>query len=259
MFLFCSYYAPSEKAMPSFDQTPGRPESFAYKVNWFAVKASDPTSVLDALEFGEATPANWASGLAVVYGDDPWVFASPSVSGWILVVGSSLPYPTNETHHDIGKRFDVLFSRLMQRFDDVQFFGSHRVVGFVTWARALNGKPIRVFSYADEIMANLGEQTPEEAKLGFANLGGLSPSDALDEMFRVAGEQHSEQEALVASGIPQREARARVLQNRRDAIPDETDVVDLAALWSIDPSRLSDQDHPIGLGLAARLPKNFAQ
>jgi hypothetical protein len=58
------------------------------------------------------------------------------------------------------------------------------VVGFVTWARALNGKPIRVFSYADEIMANIGEQTPEEAKLGFANLGGLSLSDALDEMFK---------------------------------------------------------------------------
>jgi len=147
----------------------------------------------------------------------------------------------------------------MKRFDDVQFFGSHRVVGFVAWARALNGKPIRVFSYADEIMANVGEQTPEEAKLGFANLGGLSLSDALDEMFRIADEQHSEQETLVASGVPQREARTRVLQNRRDAIPDETDVVDLAALWSIDPSRLSDQDHPVGLGLATRLPKNFAQ
>jgi hypothetical protein len=259
MFLFCSYHARWEEAMPLFDQTPDKPQPFGFKVNWFAVKASDPASVLDALEFGEATPANWASGLAVVYGDDAWVFASPSVSGWILVVGSSLPYPTNETHHDIGKRFDVLFSRLMKRFDDVQFFGSHRVVGFVTWARALNGKPIRVFSYADEITANIGEQTPEEAKLGFANLGGLSLSDALDEMFRIAGEQHSEEEALVASGVPQREARAKVLQNCRDAIPGETDVVDLAALWSIDPSRLSDQDHPAGLGLAARLPKNFTQ
>jgi hypothetical protein len=148
---------------------------------------------------------------------------------------------------------------LMKRFDDVQFFGSQRVVGFVAWARALNGKPIRVFSYADEIMANVGEQTPEEAKLGFANLGGLSLSDALDEMFRIADEQHSELEALVTSGLPRREARARVLQNRRDAIPDETDVVDLAGLWSIDPSRLSDQDHPVGLGLAARLPKSLSQ
>ena len=174
--------------MASFDQTPGRPKSFAYKVNWFAVKASDPASVLDALEFGEATPANWASGLAAVYGDDPWVFASPSVSGWILVVSSSLPYPTNETHHDIGKRFEVLFSRLMKRFDDVQFFGSHRVVGFVTWARAAERQADTCLFFArDEIMANVGEQTPEEAKLGLCQSGGLSLSDALDEIFQNSG------------------------------------------------------------------------
>jgi len=249
--------------MPSFDQTPDKPEPFGFKVSWFAVKTSDPASVLDALEFGEATPANWASGLEAAYGqshkDDPWVFISPPVSGWVLVVGFSLPYPTIETHHDIGKRFDVLFSRLMKRFDDVQFFGSYRVVGFVAWARALNGKPTRIFAYADEVMANFGEQTPEEAKLGFANFSGLSPSEALDVMFRIAEEQARERDTLIASGLPRREARARVGQHGRDAIPDEIDVVDLAALWSIDPSRLSNENCQPGLGLAARLPKDLAQ
>jgi hypothetical protein len=250
-------------AMPSLDLTPDKPQPFGFKVLWFAVKTSDPTSVLDALEFGEATPSNWASGLAAVYGDsksgEAWVFASPPVSGWILVVSSSLPYPTNEIHHDTGKKFDVLFSRLMKHFDDVQFFGSNRVAGFVAWARALNGKPIRIFAYADEVMANVGEQTSEEAKLGFANFGGLSPSDALDEMFRIAEEREKVRNTLVAGGLSQREARARVRQNGRDAIPDERDVVDLAALWSVDPTQLSDQDHLLGLGLAARLPKNLTQ
>ncbi len=249
--------------MPSFDQTLDKPEVFGFKVSWFAVKAADPAAVLDALEFGEATPANWASGLAAAYGNpqsnDARVFVSPAVSGWVLVVSRRLPYPTIETHHDIGKRFDVLFSRLMKRFDDVQFFGSHRVVGFVTWARALDGKPVRIFGFADEVMANFGEQTPEEAKLGFVNLSGLSPSEALDEIFRIADEQDAEQEALVATGLSRREARARVLQKGRHALHDETDVVDLAALWSIDPSRLSDRDHPLGLGLVARLPENLAQ
>jgi hypothetical protein len=37
------------------------------------------------------------------------------------------------------------------------------------------------------------------------------------------------------------------------------DVVNLAGLWSIDPSQLSDQDHPPGLGLAARLPDDLRQ
>jgi hypothetical protein len=249
--------------MPTFDQTPDKPEAFGFKISWFAVKASDPAAVLDALEFKEAMPANWASGLAAAYRDgqsrECWAFVSPPVSGWVLVASSSLPYPTNEAHHDIGRRFDVLFSRLMQRFDDVQFFGSHRVVDFVSRARALNGKPVRIFGCADEVMANFGERTPEEANLGFANLSGLSQSEALDEIFRIAEQQDAEREALVAIGLSRREARARVLQKGRDAIPDETDAVDLAALWSIDPSRLSEQDHPPGLGLAVRLPEDLAQ
>jgi len=63
--------------MPSFDQTPDKPQSFGYKVSWFAVKTSDTASVLDALEFGEAMPANWASGIAgALPFEGPWVFAS---------------------------------------------------------------------------------------------------------------------------------------------------------------------------------------
>ncbi len=248
--------------MRSFNQTPDKPRSFGYKVNWFALKTSDPAAVLDALELGEATPANWESGLAAVYGSDPWVFVSPPVDGWVLAVSSSFPYPTVETHHDIGEKFDVLFSHLMKRFDDVQFYGSHRVVDFVVWARALNGKPLRIFAYAgggEGVLANVGEQTSEEAKLRLANLTGLSPSAAEDETFRIAEEQDAEESRLVASGLSPREARARIRQNGPKPFPSETDVVELAALWSIDPLELSEQDHPLGLGLAARLPENLAQ
>jgi hypothetical protein len=205
--------------MPSFNRTPDDPQPFGFKINWLALRTPDPGAVVDALELREATPANWESGLAAVYDskrDDAWVFVSPPVGGWVLAVSVSLPYPTEESHHDIGKKFDVLFSRLMKRFDDVQFYGSHRVVDFVAWARALNGKPVRMFAYAgggDCVLANVGEQTPEEAKLRFADLTGLSPSDALDEMSRRADEQHAEQDALVASGLSRREAIARVRQN----------------------------------------------
>jgi hypothetical protein len=171
-----------------------------------------------------------------------------------LAAGFWLPYPVAiEPHLEIGRKFDVLFSRLMRRFDDVQFFGSYRVVGFAAWARAVKGKPSRLFAYADgEVLANAGDQTTEEAKLRFANLTGLSPSGARDRIFKIAEEQEAEESALVASGLSPREARARARQDRRDAIPDEQDVVDLAALWSIDPTQLSNQDHPPGLGLACR-------
>lgn len=69
--------------MPDFDRTPDSPKEFGFKTSWFAVKAFDPASVLDALEFGPAIPAIWASSLAVTYGSsqdsEAWVFASPPI------------------------------------------------------------------------------------------------------------------------------------------------------------------------------------
>jgi hypothetical protein len=110
--------------MRSFDQTPDKPQPFGFKVNWLALKTSDPLAVVDALDLKETTPANWESGLAVVYEYDPWIFVSPPVGGWVLAVGVSLPYPTLETQHDIGRKFDAMFLRLMSRFTDVQFMGA---------------------------------------------------------------------------------------------------------------------------------------
>src|SRR5262249_41136620 len=151
-----------------------------------------------------------------------------------------LPYPASiEPEREIGRKFDVLFSRLMKQFEDVQFFGSYRVVDFAAWARALRGKSVRTFAYADgEAFANLGEQTPEEAKLRFANLTGLSPPDAQDKILKMAKEQRAEVDAFVARGLSSSEARARVRQNGR-AFPREQDVVELAAMWSINPTRIS--------------------
>jgi hypothetical protein len=247
------------------NQTPDKPQSFGYKVSWLGLKTSDPAAVLDALELGEATPTNWESGLAAVYDSersDACVFVSPPVGGWVFAVSGWLPYPTVETHHDIGEKFDALFSRLMKRFDDVQFFGSHRVVDFVAWAHAFNGKPMRVFAWvgsAGAVLANIGEQTLEEAKLGLANLTGLSPAEAGDEIFKMAEQQDAEVDALVATGFSRRDALTRVRQSSGHAFPDENDVVELAALWSIDPMELSEQDHPPSLGLAARLPEHLIQ
>jgi hypothetical protein len=250
----------------SFDQTPDKPQAFGYKVSWFAVKATDPAIVIDVLQVSGATPANWASGLAVACPDefssvgDRWIFVTPPSNGWVLVVGSWLPYPTLEAHHDIGRKFDVLYSRLMARFDDVQFFGSHRVSDFCAWARAVKGTPTRIFVYADgQVLMNLGDQTSDEAKLGLPNLTGLSPSDAGDAIFRAAEELDAEEEKLIASGLSEGEARTKVRAKGRHAFPDESDVIELAGIWSVDPTQLADDDHPAGVGLAAVQPEIMSQ
>lgn len=125
--------------MPSFNRTPDKPQPFGFKVNWLALRTSDPSAVVDALELGEATPANWESGLAAVYSskrDDAWVFVSPPVGGWVLAVSWLLPYPTVQSHDDAGRKFDALFSRLMNRFDDVQFMEA------TAWLTSLLGRAL---------------------------------------------------------------------------------------------------------------------
>jgi hypothetical protein len=245
--------------MRALNQTPDKPESFGYKVLWFAIKTPDPAAVIDALQLTEAKPANWASGLATAYessrSDDPWVFVSPPVEGWVFAISLSLPYPAVESHHGIGQKFDIALSRLIERFGDVQFFGSHRVSGFCTWARATKGMLERAFTFGDEVVMNFGQQTPEEAELDFADISGLSEFDAENRLSAIVGEQIEHEERLEAEGLSHEEARERVRENGRFPFPDEGDVVELAGLWSIDPTHLSEQDHPVGLGLVARLPE----
>ncbi len=159
---------------------------------------------------------------------DSWIFVSPPIAGWVLAVSTSWAYPVaadaesqSEYQHGIGRRFDVLFSRLMKKLDDLQFFGSHRVADFVTWARAVNSKTTRIFAWSGsdgEVLANFGEQTPEEAKLGFLNLSGLSPPDARDRIFAVA-EEHNRPRRTRSSQADFREKRRWQSVEKRAAVP----------------------------------------
>lgn len=256
---------------PHFDSTPDLPETFGYKIKWFAVRADHPAAVLEALGIVAEAPANWACGMAAAYrwssaeNATKWVFASPAVEGWVFLMGVSLPYPINTIdgdHCGIGRAFDVVFARLKSRFEEVQFFGSHRVVGFVAWARAIRGTPERVFAYGDgDVYANIGEQSPEEGALGFPRLDGLSAFDATDRIFELADEQSARRDALVASGVPAREALVQSREGKADALPDEEDVVKLAGLWSVDPRQLDEpgRAQEPGVGLVARLPEGLAR
>ena len=117
-----------------------------------------------------------------------------------------------------------------------------------------------MFAWADgQVVMNVGEQTPDEAKLGLPDLSGLSPMDAGDRIFSMAEEQDEEEEKLVATGLSREDAQTRVRADGGHAFPDENDVIELAARWSIDPTLLSEQDHPSGVGLAVRLPEGMRQ
>lgn len=253
-------------AQPTLDATPDLPKAFGYKVSWFAVRTQEPRRVVEALGLGGGAAANWKSGTEAAYRqpagtEAPRVFVSPPIGAWVFVVGASLPFPDGDGSAEARKRapFYELFHRLSQAFGDVQFFGSHRVVGLAAWARASQGKVTRAFAFADgSVYANVGPQSAEERQLGFADLAELAPAPATDRLFAIAQQRDEAAEKLVANGMPPTEATARIRRTGRHPIPDEDDVIELAARWSVNPDTFPPSGSSLGAGVVIDLPKRFA-
>jgi hypothetical protein len=235
---------PSTSAQPTnpgkhWDATPDTPVSFGYKVCWLTIRTRDTAAVVRALRLKDARAANWKTGIAAAY-EANLAFVAPALDGWTFVVGRDLPPPDGNGPGEPagGLAFGHMFSKLSAQFPEVQFFGSHRVSGFVAWVRAKGGHVERVFSFADgTVFANFGPQSAEERALGFFDISGLAPDDAARALFAAAEARNSQQEDLVKAGKSAKEARASVKQTGRDPLPDEQDVVDLARGWSgIDPT-----------------------
>lgn len=253
----------------AIDETPDSPEGFGYKVNWFAVKTIDPQLVATSLGLNGLRRANWASGISAAYSISTKpaakrsVFISPPVKGWILVVSNSLPYPDKRVaagNTEIDSRFEAMFKKLASSFEDVQFFGSYRVVGFEAWARARAGKIERFFCYADgEVYANYGLQTAAEKQLKFADLSNMSPEIATSTIFSLVEKREAEEARLVATGLSFEEARRKSNQHQRGPIPTEGDAMAIAGQWSIDPTRIEELKLPASTGFVAVLPSHMQQ
>src|SRR5882762_6666595 len=61
---------------------------------WLAMKSNNPQAVQKALGLHNPTPCSWTEGMARV--SDQKLFVSPPVNGWVLVVGSLLPDPSED-------------------------------------------------------------------------------------------------------------------------------------------------------------------
>jgi len=231
--------------MPALQAEPDHPINFGFKICWFAIRTTDGAAIGRILGLRNQQPANWASGIAFAY-DAPEpkskfakVFVSPPVDGWTLVIGFGLPYPadvSSEANLRIGRDFRRHFLNLASHFDDVQFFGTYRVVGFNAWARARGGHVERVFSMSDgEVLANEGPQSSEEAHLGLLDLGNQAPVKATAFLFEHMSSRRSQGQ-------------------ERSPIPDEQDTIDMAGAWSIDPTQLESMMQSKGVGLVGLLP-----
>jgi hypothetical protein len=125
---------------------------------WLAIKNRNLLSVQSALGLHNPRRCSWMEGLS--RDGDRKVFVSPPVSGWILVIGSALPDPSDDV--DLCFRFLMDLSR---KLGHVQYFASHAVLDHHTWAQTENGRVLRAYAWAGRTLWNQGEPTPAESDL----------------------------------------------------------------------------------------------
>lgn len=209
-----------------FATTPDVPHGFGYKMAWLAFRTRDTAAVVDALGLVAPQPANWNSGIGTVYDGElgeRHVFVTPPVNGWTFVVGLSLPHPVGRQFVD---KLTPLMVGLGGRFIEIQYYFSYPLLDFFAWARVADGRLVRAFAIGDEgIVWSKGKPTPDERSLGL-------------KMFELRG----------ISGRRGDAGGELILH------PTEDHVMRLAERWSLDPTRLGENDAPPALGFVALAP-----
>lgn len=180
--------------------TPLRFATFEQPCRWLAIKAVNASVVQAALHLHRPTPCSWEEGLAEAHEDK--LFISPPMSGWVLVVGSGLPEPSE----DPDRCFHFL-TGLSRKLGHVQFFSANRVVQHHCWALLEKGRVFRAYAWGGETLWNQGPVTAAEKDLEMLCL-------------EYAAEQ---------SPFALREAMAANVEK----------VNQLAARWSVDPCAVS--------------------
>jgi hypothetical protein len=203
---------------------PDSPQSFGYKMAWFAIPTEDSASLISAFGFRNAIPANWKVGVQTAYSDLGHAFVTPPVDGWTLVLGLGLPSFDTEKR---TREFLALIDTFAASFPDFYYFGTHRVVDFHGWVRVSDGKIQRAYAYLGERGETLyesGNKTEEEIALGF---------DFFDERSQeAASKDYFEREDL--------------------RYPNEEDVMRISAAWTINTQTL-DQRTEKGIGFLAEI------
>jgi hypothetical protein len=180
--------------------------SFGFKTTWLAVRDRPAAEVADALGLTETSVARWDEGVDLAY--QAGVFVTPPVDGWTLAHGRR-----DLSAGPMDPGFEEWVTALSRRLGEVQVFTNDRVGSHYGWAWAKDGVIVRAFAVSGgPLPVFLGAVTAAEILLG----RGLRTY--ADEDWQEWGEE--EWDAWYAQE------------------PNEFDVLKIAGLWSVDPSRI---------------------
>lgn len=203
---------------PDISRAPDVPMPFGYNMAWLAVRTDDRARLCRLLGLKRTHRTNWQSGITAIYDNryaESHVFVTPTVSGWTFVVGLALPHP-------VGRRFAdkclPLVQQLGRHFEEVQYYFSYPPIGFFAWLRIAEGRLLRAYAVGDEgVLWNKGRAIKAEPVL------------------------------------PARKIKKKVPETRPE--PCEADVIRLAGMWGLDPTKLDERDLPPALGWIAPVPE----
>jgi len=134
------------------------PPLFERPSRWLAVRSANPAAVQAALNLHHPVPCSWEQGLVEAREDK--LFVSPTIGGWVFVVGPGLPEPSEDVD------WCYLFLReLSAKLGNVQFYSVNRVLNHHAWALLEDGEVYRAYAWAGETLWNEGFITAAEKEL----------------------------------------------------------------------------------------------
>lgn len=194
---------------------------FNLPTRWLAVRGAHPAAVQAALGLNNPLPCSWEEGLAAT--NEHKLFISPSIRGWVLVMGSNLPEPGD----DVDKCFRFVMN-LSRKLGHVQYFSLNRAVNHHTWVQVEHGVVLRAYSWAGRTQWNQGVMTRAEVDL------------------RLKCHDYDEGEERIDFGRPDPAA----LNTERLPL--------LAARWSLDPTSIDPRMLKENQGIAGQLSRSKA-
>lgn len=199
-------------------ETLDHPKSFGGKIFWITIKSDNPNEIAEALSLTDTKKANWETGLDIAYNSNESLFVSPSVDGWVFIIGNAIGGVINRVNsntNDINEKtfanFLDLFGKNLKTFF---YFASIRTANYYAWVSVKDLVIQRAFEFYDGDIYEEGEISSEELKLNI-ELRNISKTD--DEYF--ASEEY---------------------------------VLDLAAAWSINILDFDDTKKALGTGILGR-------
>jgi hypothetical protein len=221
------------------------PVPFGPKTAWLAVETRDTEAVATALDLQEAQPATWAEGVEAAYQSS--VFVTPPLADWTLAVGTAL-FPPDRAEAFVKP----LLERLSLRFGEAQYFCTHRDFELHVWARARQGLLVRGYGWLGRNELTLwdeGKRTQEERDLGFRFLDRQSPAAMRPQDTNVTTEIRRVDDRILT------DAAAGQAENTGATVPDEAGLMELASLWSIDPTTLDEHFKEPEMGLLGHIAR----